>query len=145
MDEPTVLISKDTPGSAPGGYEWTEAGEAIEVPRGLAGDLLHIPDGDFREVEGEEPVPPPVINDGEITPPPGDDLAGPPPVTEPDPADTVDIPEELPKLKADLQALAGELGLDDSGTVQELKDRIEEFRAIRRTPVTEPDPDAHNQ
>jgi hypothetical protein len=65
-----TLIRKDTPGSAPGGYEWSIPDDEVDVPRELAGELIAIPDGGFHEV-GDEVLPEPVVPDFA---PPGDGL-----------------------------------------------------------------------
>jgi hypothetical protein len=130
-----TLIAKRTPGSAPG-FQWDEPDQVHDVPRELAGELLHIKDADFYEVNDH-------VEHG------GPEV------------------ESLPRKKGELQDLARSLGLDDGGTVAELTDRITEHREaadgdgesdgseddgdeqgagddVEKTPVTEPDPDAHS-
>lgn len=44
---------------------------------------------------------------------------------------------DLPKKKAELQAIAHDLGIDDSGTVAELTARIKAHQAEAKTPIEE--------
>lgn len=86
-----TLIRKDTPGSAPGGYEWSGPDDEVDVPRELAADLVHLPDGDFHEV-GADLLPEPEVPNFA---PPGDGTTEPVvtepvvPMQEPITADTV--------------------------------------------------------
>ncbi|MGW1071579.1 hypothetical protein [Streptomyces sp. NPDC002537] len=41
--------TRQLPGSAPGGYAWSTHEDVVEVPDGLATDLLAIPDAGFTE------------------------------------------------------------------------------------------------
>lgn len=61
------LRKSRAPGSAPGGYSWTTAEDAVEVPDDLGLELLGIRDAGFSEVA------PPVV---EPEPDPEPDPAG---------------------------------------------------------------------
>ncbi|MEZ0089932.1 hypothetical protein ABH925_001073 [Streptacidiphilus sp. EB129] len=54
------LRKSRAPGSAPGGYAWTTAEDAVEVPDDLAVELLGIRDAGFSEVA------PPVVPEAQV-------------------------------------------------------------------------------
>lgn len=62
------LRKSRAPGSAPGGYSWTTAEDAVEVPDDLGLELLAIRDAGFSEV-----APPIVAPDPEPSPEPDED------------------------------------------------------------------------
>lgn len=47
----TVWLRKEKGGTSIGPHDWPEDGSACEVPKGLAADLLRIPDGGFSVTE----------------------------------------------------------------------------------------------
>ena len=53
------LRKSRAPGAAPGGYSWTTAEDAVEVPDDLAVQLLEIRDAGFSEVAPPAVNPPP--------------------------------------------------------------------------------------
>jgi len=53
------LRKSRAPGSAPGGYSWTTAEDAVEVPYDLGLQLLGIRDAGFSEIAPPEVAPEP--------------------------------------------------------------------------------------
>lgn len=82
------LRKSRAPGSAPGGYSWTTAEDAVDVPDDLAVQLLEIRDAGFSEVAPPVAAPTPVSE-------PADDDSGEESDT-PTPARRVGRPRKTP-------------------------------------------------
>jgi len=128
-------LRKDQPGSAPGGYTWEGPDDVVDVPPDLAHELLRQPDGGFHEVFDTDTDAGAAAAEQEAKETAEREAAA-------KEAQETERPK-IPTHKADLQALARELELSDEGTVPELTARIEAHYAAK-TPITEPDPNAHS-